>query len=191
MERYGYESSFSEHITGHPTTLSDYSLSPSRNELSADRQEILQELLRALQRLHHTLFDHQSELLSTAGFLECIAGLQRSLAQGLTKDQFRYLTCIRMWLFWVPDTLLRGQGRGRGKAMVTIAHFYAAALSLDSVFPNLGLSFCTAPALSALQAIFREEGEREPQHHFDFNGDTWLYPRDVAQAHSVHKDPAQ
>jgi hypothetical protein len=68
------------------------------------------------------------------------------------EEQFTQSYMLRKWLFWVPVSLLQRQG-GKGPAMLTLAHFYAAALTLEPLFPDLGASFCSALALPALENI--------------------------------------
>jgi hypothetical protein len=64
------------------------------------------------------------------------------------EEQFSQSYMMRKWLFWVPVSLLQRQG-GKGPAMLTLAHFYATALTLEPLFPDLGASFCSALALPA------------------------------------------
>jgi hypothetical protein len=78
--------------------------------------------------------------------------LQATPAPQSPEEQFSQSYMVRKWLFWVPVSLLQRQG-GKGPAMLTLAHFYATALTLEPLFPDLGASFCSALALPALENI--------------------------------------
>ena len=68
------------------------------------------------------------------------------------EEQFTQLYYLRKWLFWIPVSLLQRRG-GQEPAMLTLAYFYATALTLEPLFPDLGSSFCSAIALPPLEAI--------------------------------------
>jgi hypothetical protein len=78
--------------------------------------------------------------------------LQATAPAQTPDEQFQQSYMLRKWLFWIPISLLQRQG-GKGPAMLTLAHFYSAALTLEPLFPDLGASFCSALALPALENI--------------------------------------
>jgi len=86
-------------------------------------------------------------------------------------------------LFWIPVSLLRRQG-GQGPAMLTLAHFYATALALEPLFPDLGSSFCSAMALPPLEAIIGVTNAMQSQHVNDASSmeiaSLMQYPRQTA-----------
>ena len=49
-------------------------------------------------------------------------------------------------------SLLQRRG-GQGPALLTLSYFYATALTVEPLFPDLGSSFCSAIALPPLEAI--------------------------------------
>ena len=51
--------------------------------------------------------------------------------------------------------------------MLTLAHFYATALALEPLFPDLGSSFCSAMALPPLEAIISVTNAMQSRHVHD------------------------
>ncbi|KAF2764131.1 hypothetical protein EJ03DRAFT_40569 [Teratosphaeria nubilosa] len=136
MQSWKHESIFAEFIAEEDmlaVALRDGSRKAAPIDPS-ERMAILQNTQYSLQRLQMTLFGHELEL------------------SWPPEEQFNCLYQLRKWLFWVPISLLQRPG-GQGPAIMTIAHFYATALSLEPLFPDLGASFCSAMALAPLEAI--------------------------------------
>lgn len=124
---------------------------PSLNPV--ERSNTFQRIVEALQRLRMGLAGCDVELYWIEQLLLYVQSLQTSEPAYSPDAQFDQLYYLRKWLFWVPITLLRGQGGGQGPAMLTLAHFYATALVLEPLYPDLGSSFCSAIALAPLEKI--------------------------------------
>jgi hypothetical protein len=124
-----------------------------RASISAtDRSMTLQTIGQTLQRLQYGLVGLDMEAYWVDQLLSYVQRLQATPPAQSPEEQFSQSYMIRKWLFWVPISLLQRQG-GKGPAMLALAHFYATALTLEPLFPDLGASFCSALALPALENI--------------------------------------
>jgi hypothetical protein len=113
---------------------------------------VVQTVVQSLQRLQYGLVGLDMEVYWVEQLLSYLQRLQATAPAQSPEEQFTQSYMLRKWLFWVPVSLLQRQG-GKGPAMLTLAHFYAAALTLEPLFPDLGASFCSALALPALENI--------------------------------------
>ncbi|KAK6438692.1 hypothetical protein LTR95_005097 [Oleoguttula sp. CCFEE 5521] len=118
----------------------------------AARAALLQEVAQALDLLRVFIAGHELETHWVSQLQDYIQRLQACEPAQTPEEQFSHLYTLRKWLNWVPISLLRRPG-GKGPAMLTLAHFYATALTLEPLFPDLGASFCSATALQPLEAI--------------------------------------
>ena len=131
-------------------SLRMHSRKPSIN--TAERSSILQNTTQALQRLQMALRGQEPEQ-HWANQLSTYVQQLQSLNPARTPDeQFSQLYYLRKWLFWVPVSLLLPR-RNQGPSLLTLAHFYAVAMTLEPLFPDLGSSFCGAIALPPLEAV--------------------------------------
>jgi hypothetical protein len=119
---------------------------------TTDRSVVIQTVVQSLQRLQYGLVGLDMEAYWVEQLLSYLQRLQVTPPAQSPEEQFTQSYMLRKWLFWVPVSLLQRQG-GKGPAMLTLAHFYAAALTLEPLFPDLGASFCSALALPALENI--------------------------------------
>ncbi|KAK6398462.1 hypothetical protein LTR65_000013 [Meristemomyces frigidus] len=164
MQSWKHESLFADYIaeedlsaTAFRSPLQDSSVDPT------ERHALLQNALYALQRLQMSLTEHDMELSWVNQLFAYVQRLQGMNAAQTPEEQFNYLYQLRKWLAWVPVSLLQRQG-GQGPALLTLAHFYATALALEPLFPDLGSSFCSAMALPPLDAIIRVTDAMQSQH---------------------------
>jgi hypothetical protein len=70
------------------------------------------------------------------------------------REQFNYLYHLRKLLFWAPVSLLSLRS-GDMQSLLVLSHFYAAALKLEEVFPDIGVSYLGNLVLPPLQEILR------------------------------------
>lgn len=119
---------------------------------ATDRSVILQNSIQSLQRLQYGLVGLDMEAYWVEQLMSYLQRLQATAPAQSPDEQFSQYYMLRKWLFWVPVSLFQRQG-GKGPAMLTLAHFYATALTLEPLFPDLGASFCSALALPALENI--------------------------------------
>lgn len=153
MQSWKHESLFAEFVVEEDLVANAYRQHRRRPSVNlSERSTILQNAINALQRLQLTLVGQELEthwVNQLLTFLQTILGLDPP--QG-PEEQFNQLYHLRKWLFWVPVQLLQRQ-EGQGSAMLTLAHFYATALALEPLFPDLGSSFCAAMSLGPLESI--------------------------------------
>lgn len=152
MQSWKHESLFTEYIAEEDlvaTSFRTHRRKPSVNP--SERGAVLQKTVQALQRLQTALVGHDLESNWTSQLVAYIQRLQSVNPPTTPEEQFTQLYYLRKWLFWVPITLLQQQQHG--PAMLTLSHFYATALTLEPLFPDLGSSFCAAMALPPLESI--------------------------------------
>lgn len=133
-----------------------------------ERYTVLSNTVQALQRLQRTLAGHEAESYWIGQLLQYMQRLQSSNPPQTVDEQFSHVYLLRKWLFWVPVLLLQRQG-GQGPAMLTLAHFYATALALEPLYPDLGSAFCARIALSPLETIISVTDAMQSQHAMDQN----------------------
>lgn len=153
MQSWKHESLFTELIAEEDLVADSFRAHRRRASVSAsDRAVILQNIVQSLQRLQYGLVGLDMEAYWVEQLLSYLQRLQVTPPAQTPEEQFSQLYVLRKWLFWVPISLLQRQG-GKGPAMLTLAHFYAAALTIEPLFPDLGASFCSALALPSLENI--------------------------------------
>ncbi|KAF2719716.1 hypothetical protein K431DRAFT_228141 [Polychaeton citri CBS 116435] len=153
MQQWKHESIFAEFIAEEDLVVASYRTHRRRSSLNpTDRGIVLQNTTQSLQRLKMSLNGHDLESSWVDQLLAYLYRLQASKSPSSPEEQFSQLYMLRKWLFWVPVSLLQRNG-GQGPAMLTLAHFYATALQLEPLFPDLGSSFCSSMALPPLEAI--------------------------------------
>lgn len=153
MQTWKHESLFTELIAEEDMITEAFRAHRRRSSMNlTDRNVVLQNNIQSVQRLQVGLVGHDVESQWTGQLLSYLYRLQSTPPAQTPEDQFNHLYMLRKWLFWVPVSLLHRQG-SKGPAMLTLAHFYATALTLEPLFPDLGASFCSALALAPLEAI--------------------------------------
>ncbi|KAK5111457.1 hypothetical protein LTR62_004909 [Meristemomyces frigidus] len=164
MHSMQHESLFTEYVASEDALAIAFRVPQRRPSINPnDRVGILQNAAYALQRLQNTLVGNEVELHYSSLLLAYIQQLQNAQPAQNPEDQFAYLYQLRKWLFWIPVALLQRDG-GQGPALLTLAHFYASALALEPLFPDLGSSFCAATALTPLEAILAVTEAMQSQH---------------------------
>lgn len=167
MQSWKNESLFAEYIAEEDLVAS--ALRTHRRQPSIDPSErgtILQNTMQALQMLHMALGGQELELHWVNQLLTYVQRLQTLSPAKTAEEQFRQLYYLRKWLFWVPVSLLQRRS-GEGPAMLTLSYFYATALTLEPLFPDLGSSFCSAIALPPLEAIIDGMDAMQAQRAMD------------------------
>jgi len=153
MQSWKHESLFTELIAEEDMITEAFRAHRRRSSMNnTDRGVLLQSTIQSVQQLQVVLVGHDMESHWIGQLLNYLYRLQATPPAETPEDQFNHLYMLRKWLFWVPVSLLHRQG-GKGPAMLTLAHLYATALTLEPLFPDLGSSFCSALALAPLEAI--------------------------------------
>jgi hypothetical protein len=106
------------------------------------------------------------------------------------EEQFNQLYALRKWLFWVPISLLAAK-RGDVNVLVVLAHFYAAALALEPMFPDVASVFVADLSLRPLEDIVQTvQTYQDPR--FDSRMQTMSYlvqfPIDMISTYKTRRD---
>lgn len=122
-------------------------------------------LSNALQDLRLRLANHD-DLLAKLDLLQSyLEQLHMDLPLQSPDEAFERLQALRSLLFWLPPALFRPNESDTG-AIALLSYFYAAALSLEPLFPEIGGSYLgtlvIAP-LERLQSILFSRRAAQPQ----------------------------
>jgi hypothetical protein len=118
----------------------------------SDQGATIHAITQSLQRLQHMIAGLDMEAHWVDKLLSYLQRLQTTLPAQTPTDQFSQLYTLRKWLFWVPILLLKCRGI-QSPAILVLAHFYTASVTLEPFFPDLGTSFCSALSMPALENI--------------------------------------
>lgn len=167
MQSWKHESIFAEYIDEEDLFVGAYPSRRSSIEL-LDRNGILGNTIQAVERLRRFLAGHEAESYWIDQLLDYLQRLHVSSPAQTPDEQFSHLYLLRKWLFWVPTTLLQ-RPDGQGPAMLTLSYFYATALALEPLYPDLGSAFCARIALSPLEQIVNVVNAMQSQRSMDVN----------------------
>lgn len=120
-----------------------------------ERHATLRAIHHSLQQLRPFMVGQELELTWLDQLINYVQRLEASEPSRTPEEQFNHLYVLRKWLFWVPIQLLERQTR-KGSAMLVLAYFYATALALEPLFPDIGSVFCAATALRPLDQILQQ-----------------------------------
>jgi hypothetical protein len=118
----------------------------------SDQVSSVQAITQSLQRLQHSIVELDLEAYWVDKLVFYLQRLKITLPAQAPNDQFSEFQTLQKWLFWVPVSLLKCRGI-QSPAILILAHFYAASVALEPLFPDLGISFCSALSLQALENI--------------------------------------
>ncbi|KAK0930417.1 hypothetical protein LTR29_016750 [Friedmanniomyces endolithicus] len=185
MQSWKHESLFVEYIAQEDLLTAAFRLRRRSSSVDPTKKgAILQNAAFAMQTLRATLVGHELELHYINQLLVYVQQLQGLGPIQTPEQQFNHLYQLRKWLFWVPISLLQRPG-GQGPAMLTLAHFYAVALTLEPLFPDLGSFFCSATALSPLEAIIAVTDGMQSEHTAEI-ASLMQFPRHAAYSYRTH-----
>ncbi|PPJ57282.1 hypothetical protein CBER1_11534 [Cercospora berteroae] len=184
MQSWKQESIFAEYINDEDLWGGAYmSRRPSLDQ--NDRDTILANTVHASQQLSRFVMGHEAESYWMGQLLQYLQRLQASSPAQTPDEQYSHVYLLRKWLFWVPALLLQTQG-GHGPAMLTLAHFYATALALEPLYPDLGQAFCARIALPPLEQIISVTDAMQSQRAMDHNAmeiaSLMQFPQQMAHA---------
>lgn len=121
-------------------------------ETRQEHLETLQHIYSSLGRLQPYLAGHEQESRWVEQLKSYVQRLRSSSPASSTEEQFSQLYPLRKWLFWIPVTLLQSRSRDFS-VLVVLAYFYATAIALEPLFPDVGASFCAQMSLAPLEEI--------------------------------------
>lgn len=153
MSSWKHESLLSEYFQEDGLGTNPYRAHRRQSSLShADRNAACQNIIQSLQRLQLCIVGHDLESHWLEQLLSYLSRLQTTAPARSPDEQFKHAYQLRKWIFWVPVSLLQRQ-KEKGPATLVLAHFYATAISLEPLFPDLGPTFCSTLARPPLESI--------------------------------------
>ena len=138
-------------------------------QLGHSRPEDLARLDRAIS----ALFELQGRLANNPEMLEWVKQLLIFLQQlrqdfplQAPEEAFERLQQLRSWLFWLPPAILRPDGSDHG-AFAVMAHYFAIAIALDPLFPEIGGAYLGAMSVAPVEEMRRILLTRRASHPTD------------------------
>jgi hypothetical protein len=166
---------------------------PMSQDARREHLNALTDIHASLQRLQPYLSQNDQETKwvdQLKGYLDRL----RSSGQAQSpEEQFNQLYALRKWLFWVPISLLAAK-RGDVNVLVVLAHFYATALALEPMFPDVASVFVADLSLRPLEDILQVvQAYQDPR--FDTRMQTMSYlvqfPIDIVSSYRTRREWAR
>jgi hypothetical protein len=196
MSPWRHESMFADYIAEQSPLRSKSYMNPLGSPITQDvRREhisILGNIQDSLQRLqpYLSLNRHEQEGRWVDQLRGYIERLKAAPAPQTAEEQFSQLYALRKWLFWVPISLLAAK-RTDATVLVVLGHFYATALALEPMFPDVASAFVSNLALGPLEEIILiVQGYQSPNYDDRTQSVSYLiqYPNDLATAYRARRD---
>ena len=157
MDAWKHESQFGDFIaesstfpTAPPSPTPDHkSHQPSQADL-----DIFQRTLQQLQKVEAYLKQHKQDYKSIQQLISFLKGSRKVSPTLSPAQQFERLRPLRTWLFWLPVKYLKESG-GSANALLTITHYYTAALVMERLFPGIGAAYFGSLTLGPVEDIAR------------------------------------
>jgi hypothetical protein len=197
MQPWRHESLFADYIAEHTPMSDRHFMNPISTPLSQDaRREHLNALIdihASLQRLQPYLNRNDQETKWVDQLKGYLDRLRVSNEPQSPEEQFNQLYALRKWLFWVPISLLAAK-RGDVNVLVVLAHFYATALALEPMFPDVASVFVADLSLRPLEDIVQTvQTYQDPR--FDSRIQTMSYlvqfPIDMVSTYKTRREWAR
>jgi hypothetical protein len=146
---------------------------PTSQEARREHLNALTDIHASLQRLQPYLSQNDQETKWVDQLKGYLDRLRVSNQPQTPEEQFNQLYALRKWLFWVPISLLAAK-RGDINVLIVLTHFYATALALEPMFPDVASVFVADLALRPLQDIIQiVQANQDPR--FDSGTQTMSY----------------
>lgn len=157
MDAWKHESQFGDFIaesstfpTAPPSPTPDHkSHQPSQADL-----DVFQRTLQQLQKVEAYLKQHKQDYKSIQQLISFLKGSRKVSPSLSPAQQFERLRPLRTWLFWLPVKYLKESG-GSANSLLTIAHYYTAALVMERLFPGIGAAYFGSLTLAPVEEIAR------------------------------------
>lgn len=197
MQQWRHESLFAEYIAEHSPmpakSLMSHMSSPISQEARREHMAIIADIHNSLARLQPYLSRHDQEGKWVDQLRSHIDRVRASSPAQTTEEQFNQLYALRKWLFWVPISLLAAK-RNDPTVLVLLGHFYATALAVEPMFPDIGAVFCADLALRPLQEIVQIVSSYHDQgydQHTQAVSYLIQFPADTAASYKSRRDWAR
>lgn len=188
---------FADYIAEHTPMPNRHFMNPINTPVSQDaRREHLNALAdihASLQRLQPYLNRNDQETKWVDQLKSYLDRLRTSNQPQSPEEQFNQLYALRKWLFWVPISLLAAKRRDVN-VLVVLAHFYAAALALEPLFPDVASVFVADLSLRPLEDIIQVvQGFQDPRYDSTIQTMSYLvqFPIDAVSSYKARRDWAR
>lgn len=124
------------------------------SELSTEDVFRLDQLFGTLQDLQQRVAHTEEQSARVADLVEFLGRLRNDLPLQSPEEAFERLQTLRAWLFWLPPALLRA-GESDLAATAILAHFFAAALAIEPLFPEIGGAYLGTMSVAPIEEMQR------------------------------------
>lgn len=100
------------------------------------------------------LHSHQEHYCRIGELLDFLRRFRKNLPKQTPQEAFECVQPLRQWLFWLPPAMLRG-GESDISALAILSQFFATAVTLDAVFPDLGGAYLGPLSMGPIEDIYR------------------------------------
>ena len=194
MQPWRHESLFADYIAEH-TPMPDRHFmnpvcTPISQEARREQMNALADIHASLQRLQPYLVRNEQESKWVDQLKGYLDRLRSSSQPQSPEEQFNQLYALRKWLSWVPISLLAAK-RGDVTVLVVLAHFYATALALEPMFPDVASVFVADLSLRPLEEITQlVQGFQDPRYDSRIQTMSYLvqFPIDMASSYKTRRE---
>lgn len=194
MQPWRHESLFADYIAEHTPMPDRHFMNPISTPISPEaRREQMNALVdihASLQRLQPYLVRNEQESKWVDQLKGYLDRLRSSNQAQSPEEQFNQLYALRKWLFWVPISLLAAK-RGDIVVLVILAHFYATALVLEPMFPDVASVFVADLSLRPLEEITQlVQGFQDARYDAHVQNMACLvrFPMDMAASYKARRE---
>ena len=123
----------------------------------------LHQAVQGLNDLRLRLANNQELLEYVEELIGYVQQIQRDFPLQAPDAAFARLQTIRSWLFWLPPQLFRPDASDVG-AVAVMSHFYATALALEPIFPEIGGAYLGSLSVSPIEQMHQMLLARRSSH---------------------------
>lgn len=107
------------------------------------------------------------------------------------EEQFNHLYTFRKWLFCIPNALLKSDTRDY-QTLIILAYYYATALQLEPLYPNVAGAFCSSIVIKPLEEIFKsfaalQQSALYANSHTDTLLSLLAYPKQILNSYNERR----
>jgi hypothetical protein len=197
MQPWRHESLFADYIAEHTPMPNRHFMNtistPITQEARREHLTTLVDIHASLQRLQPYLVRNEQESKWVDQLKGYLDRLRVSNEPQTPEEQFNQLYALRKWLFWVPISLLAAK-RGDVNVLVVLAHFYATALALEPMFPDVASVFVADLSLRPLEEINHlVQGFQDPRYDSRIQTMSYLvqFPIDTVSSYKTRREWAR
>lgn len=194
MQPWKHESLFADYIAEHSPMSNRHFMNPVSTSVSQEARtqqlNTLADIHNSLQRMQPYLSRNDQETKwvdQLKGYLDRLRATNQAQSP---EEQFNQLYALRKWLFWVPISLLSAK-RGDVNVLCVLAHFYATALALEPMFPDVASVLVSDLSLLPLEEIVTVvQGYQDPRYDSRIQTMSYLiqYPIDMVSSYKTRRE---